>query len=287
MVKKVAVIGSFVVDLMARVPHFPEPGETVLGSFFQAGPGGKVSNQAIAAQRAGSNLAFSAMVGTDDFAEIALEAFQKEGISPEFVFQTTAAPTGAALISVDESTGQNKIAVVLGANSTFDADNLHTLENMLDGCEYLLLQLEINLDATVRLVDLAHERGIRVILNPAPVQAIPDELYRKLYLITPNEVETKFLTGICCENIENYACAAEVFFEKGVQNVILTLGEKGVYVHNREQGILIGTHNVPVIDTTGAGDAFNGGLLAGLGKGMTLQKAAAFGNVVSNLAVTK
>lgn len=285
--KKVAVIGSFVVDLMARTPHLPEPGETVLGSFFRAGPGGKGSNQAIAAKRAGCNLAFSTKIGQDAFSAIALDAFQRDGISQEYVFQDPLAPTAVALISVDEQTSQNEIVVVLGACSTFNSQDLSALDTMLDGCEYLLLQLEINADALEQIIRMAYAKGIRIILNTAPVQKIPEDLYPMLYLVTPNEVEARILTGVACEDPDGCEKVAQAFFRKGVENVILTLGKRGAYVNDRNQQVFLENYDVPVLDTTGAGDAFNGGLLAGLSQGMDLMRAAAYGNVVSNLAVTK
>ena len=198
--KKVAVVGSFVVDLTARTPHLPEPGETVLGSFFKMGPGGKGANQAVAAKRAGCELVFSTKLGQDSFAQLALDSFRQDGLPVDYVFQTDRASTATALIAVDETTSQNKIVVVLGACNTYTDEDLAKLEGMLEGCEYLLLQLEINVDATEKLIDMAHRKGIRVILNTAPVQILPEEVYPKLYLVTPNEVEARILTGIPCDD---------------------------------------------------------------------------------------
>ena len=256
--KKVAVIGSFIVDLMARTPHLPEPGETVMGSFFKAGPGGKGGNQAVAAKRAGSNLVYSTKIGKDSFAEIARASFAENGIS-----------------------------MILGASATYEEEDLEKLKEALSGCEYLLLQMEINREATERLISMAYDMGIRVILNPAPVQQLSEELYSKLYLVTPNEVEARILTEIACDDIEGCRQAARVFMEKGVERVIITIGKRGVYYYDGETEEIIGNYNVKVLDTTGAGDAFNGGLLAGLSQGMELLSAARYGNVVSNLAVTK
>lgn len=285
--KKVAVVGSFVVDLMARTPHLPEPGETVMGSYFKAGPGGKGANQAAAAKKAGSQLVFSTKIGRDSFAEIAKSSFEENGISLEYVFENSQAPTGAALISVDEATSQNEIVVVLGACSTFTDADIKTLEEALKGCEYLLLQMEINPDATEKLIRLAYKMGIKVILNTAPVQELAEELYPMLELVTPNEVEARILTGISCDDLEGCKKAARAFFEKGVKHVIITIGKRGVYFNDGEREKVISNYDVPVVDTTGAGDAFNGGLLAGLSQGMDLLSAARYGNVVSNLAVTK
>lgn len=284
---KTAVIGSFVVDLMARAPHLPEPGETVMGSCFKAGPGGKGSNQAIAAKRAGGDVVFATKIGCDDFSKLALDAFLKNEISLDYILQTDTAPTGVALISVDEQSGQNKIIVVLGACNTFDQADIQGLEKALTGCEYLLLEQEINPDATQRLIDIAYGRGIRVILNTAPVSKLPGAVYEKLYLVTPNEVEARILTGVSCDTNEGCKRAANIFFEKGVKKVIITLGKRGVYLNDAKEEHWLPNYEVPVLDTTGAGDAFNGGLLAGLSKGMPLREAAQYANVVSNLAVTK
>lgn len=285
--KKVAVVGSFVVDLMARAPHLPEPGETVTGSFFKAGPGGKGANQAAAAKRAGADLVFSTKIGKDSFGEIAKQSFTSDNISMDYVFETEDVPTGAALISVDEVTSQNEIIVVPGACSTFTDGNIDQLKQALSGCSYLLLQMEINPDATEKLIRLAADMGISVILNTAPVQALSEELYPLLEMVTPNEVEAKILTGIPCDDKEGCRKAAEVFLQKGVKKVIITIGKRGVYYYDGQTEEIIDNYDVKVVDTTGAGDAFNGGLLAGLSQGMDFLSAARYGNVVSNLAVTK
>jgi ribokinase len=284
---KVGIIGSFVVDLMARTPHLPEPGETVKGSFFKMGPGGKGFNQAIAAHRAGSELVFSTKLGKDDFARIALDTLEADRLSAEYVFTSAEAPTGIALISVEEQSFQNEIIVVPGACNTYNAADLAKLEAMLSGCAYLLLQLEINPEALEMAVDLAERRGVRIILNPAPVVPLPEGLYRKLYMVTPNEVEARTLTGVSCEDSEGCARAAALFFDRGVKKVIITLGSRGVYVHDGEREWTFANYPVKVLDTTGAGDAFNGGLLAALGKGMKLEEAAEYGNVTANLSVTR
>lgn len=285
--KKTAIVGSFIVDLMARAPHLPEPGETVKGNFFKAGPGGKGANQAVAAKRAGCELIFSTKLGRDSFAEIARQSFRREGISEEYVFETEEDSTGAALICVDEKTAQNEIVVVLGACNTFSDEDLERIKPALKDCEYLLLQLEINTDATEKLISWAFEQGIKMILNPAPVQKLPESLYEKLYLVTPNEVEARILTGIACDDLEGCKKAAEKWKRSGTENVIITLGSRGVYVYDEKEPLVLENYPVEVVDTTGAGDAFNGGLLAGLSQGMTLRQAAAYGHAVSNLSVTK
>lgn len=282
---KTAVIGSFVVDLMARAPHLPEVGETVKGSFFRLGAGGKGFNQAVAARRAGGETVFSTKLGRDEFGNVAIGALGREDLGLDYVFVTDSAPTGAALISVDENTGKNEIVVVTGACDTFGDTEIKKLRDMLEGCKYLLLQLEINVDALVKIVDMACGMGIRVVLNPAPVQKLPDELFKKLWLVTPNEVEAEIITGCPCGG--DCAEAARAFFALGVKNVIVTLGDRGVYVNDGAREGYMRNHGVKAVDTTGAGDAFNGALLAALGEGKSLFEAAEFASFGANLSVTK
>lgn len=284
---KVAIIGSFVVDLMARAPHLPEVGETLKGSLFKSGPGGKGSNQAIAAHRAGCDMFFSTKIGDDTFGEIAHSVFAEDRISKKYLFVEKNSSTGIALISVDENTSQNQIIVVPGACETFNDNDIMKLSEALDGCAYLLMQLEINIDALEKLIDIAFSKGIKVILNTAPVQSLPQNLYKKIFMVTPNEVEAKVLTGIPCDNTDNYTKIAKSFFDMGIKIVILTLGKQGVYVNDGEKETFINNYDVKVLDTTGAGDAFNGGLVAGLSMGLSIADAAMYGNIIANLSVTK
>ena len=284
---RVAVVGSFVVDLMARVSRLPKPGETVRGTIFSSGPGGKGSNQAVAAKRLGCDLLFSTKIGKDAFANIAWEAFRANGLELENIFTSDTEPTGSALIAVDELSGQNYIIVVPGACNSFSAEEIDLLVERLDACEYLLLQLEINLDATAYLVDKVKRKGIKIILNPAPFHKPEEELLRGLYLVTPNETEASSMTGLPCKSSKDCEAIAKRLFEMGVENVVITLGSSGVYVHDGKQGCLIENYPLQVVDTTGAGDAFNGGLLAALSRGEALIAAAEYGNVASNLSVTR
>ena len=285
--KKVAVVGSFVVDLIARTPHLPELGETVMGSYFKAGPGGKGANQAAAAKRAGSELVFSTKIGTDSFAEIARDSFKANGIPLEYVFENSQVPTGAALISVDEITSQNEIVVVLGACSTFTDEDIKKLEEALKDCEYLLLQMEINPDATEKLIRLANKIGIKVILNTAPVQKLTEELYPLLELVTPNEVEAKILTGIACDDTEGCRKAAQAFFEKGVKQVIASLGEDGCLFVSEEEEKFFQSNKVKAVDTTAAGDSFTAAFALALSEGKSCDEAIRFGQKVSAIVVTR
>lgn len=284
---KVTVFGSFVVDLMGRTPHLPVPGETVKGSMFKMGPGGKGFNQGVAAHKTGADVTMVTKLGKDSFANVALDAMKELNMKQDYVFVTEEAETGCALILVDENTSQNEIVVLLGACNTITDDEVDSLTNILKDSEYLLTQLETNISATNRVIDIAHKNHTKVILNTAPVQPIEDEVLKKVYLITPNEVEAEILTGIPVDSKENADKAADWFFEKGVENVLITLGGRGVYIATDEKRAIIPAYHVEAIDTTGAGDAFNGGLVAALAEGKNLWEAAAFANALAAIAVQR
>lgn len=284
---KVTVFGSFVVDLMGRTPHLPVPGETVKGSMFKMGPGGKGFNQGVAAHKAGADVTMVTKLGKDSFANVALDAMKELNMKQDHVFVTEDAETGCALILVDENTSQNEIVVLLGACNTITDDEVDSLTDVLKDSEYLLTQLETNVSAANRVIDIAHKNDTKVILNTAPVQPIDDEVLKKVYLITPNEVEAEILTGIPVDSKENADKAADWFFEKGVENVLITLGGRGVYIATKEKREIIPAYHVEAIDTTGAGDAFNGGLVAALSEGKDLWEAAAFANALAAIAVQR
>ena len=285
--KKVTVFGSFVVDLMGRTPHLPVPGETVKGSMFRMGPGGKGFNQGVAAHKAGAEVAMVTKLGEDSFAEVALAAMRELKMDTRYIFRTGESETGAALIMVDEATSQNEIVVVLGACNSITDSEVESLGVLLSESEYLLTQLETNVSAVERVVKMAGERGAKVILNTAPVQAISDELLSRVDLITPNEVEAEILTGIPVTSEENAARAADWFFARGVKEVIITLGDRGVYVATKQRRGRIPAFQVKAVDTTGAGDAFNGGLVTALTEGQTLWEAAVFASALAALSVQK
>lgn len=284
---KVTVFGSFVVDLMGRTPHLPVPGETVKGSMFKMGPGGKGFNQGVAAHKAGADVTMVTKLGKDSFANVALDAMKELNMKQDYVFVTEEAETGCALILVDENTSQNEIVVLLGACNTITDDEVDSLTDILKDSEYLLTQLETNVSATNRVIDIAHKNHTKVILNTAPVQPIEDEVLKKVYLITPNEVEAEILTGIPVDSKENADKAADWFFEKGVENVLITLGGRGVYIATDEKRAIIPAYHGEAIDTTGAGDAFNGGLVAALAEGKNLWEAAGFANALAAVAVQR
>ena len=285
--KKVAVFGSFVVDLMARASHLPKPGETVKGSIFKMGAGGKGFNQGVAAHKSGADVAMITKVGHDTFADVALNVMDELNLSKEHILYNQDVSTGSAIIMVDEQTSQNKIIIVPGACSTITAQEVDNLRPLLKECAYVLLQLEVNQEANERVVDIAKECGCKVILNTAPYQPVRDEFLSKVYMVTPNEVEAEMMTGIHVEGLDTAKKAAEVFYDKGVEVVLITLGERGVFIsdHGREE--IISAFKVDAVDTTGAGDAFNGGLLTALSEGKDIWEASRFASALAALSVQR
>lgn len=287
MKQKVTVFGSFVVDLMARAPHLPTPGETVRGSLFKQGAGGKGFNQGIAAHKAGGEVVMITKVGNDSLAKVAYEAMDAVGLSKEHVFVNEEVATGTALVCVGEDSGQNQIIIVPGACNTITEEDLAEVRELIESSAYVLLQLEVNQDANERVAQLAKEKGVRVIINTAPYQPMEDEFLKGAYLVTPNEVEAEEFTGIAVKDLESADRAAAVFFAKGVENVLITLGSRGVYLATKDRSEIIPGFRVDAIDTTGAGDAFNGGLLAALSEGKELRQAIPFAQAVAALSVQR
>ena len=283
--KKTVVFGSFVVDLMGRTPHLPAAGETVKGTVFKMGPGGKGFNQGVAAHKAGADVTMVTKLGRDTFADIALNTMKELGMKQDRILYSDDTETGCALIMVDENTSQNEIVVILGSCNTISDAEVDSLEDLLDGCEYMLTQLETNVSSVERIVDIACKKGVKVILNTAPVQPISDELLGKVDLITPNEVEAEILTGVKVDSEEAADKAAEWFFGKGVKRVLITLGGRGVYINTGDKKGIIPAYKVNAIDTTGAGDSFNSGFLYGKLNGYSLEESCKIGNWVASKAI--
>ena len=284
---KVVVFGSFVVDLMARSPHLPVPGETVKGSVFKMGPGGKGFNQCVAAHKAGADVVMITKLGKDSFADVALNTMDELGMTKESLFYSDDVETGIALILVDENTSRNEIIIVPGACNTITPEEVAKIENVIKESEYVLLQLEVNQDANELVADMANRYGCKVIVNTAPYAKISDEFLSKAYMVTPNEVEAEELTGVHVDSLESAHEAAEYFYKKGVQKVIITLGSRGVFVSSDGREEIVPAFKVDAVDTTGAGDAFNGGLLAALSEGKDIWEAVRFANGLAALSVQK
>lgn len=285
----ITVMGSFIVDLMARAPHLPEHGETIKGSHFQIGPGGKGSNQGVAASRSGASVTMITKIGADPFAKIALDSFQREGMDTRYVMQDERYPTGTALIMVDENTSENQIVVTIGACEHIAPEEIEAARNNIENSRVLLTQLETNLDAVEKAVEIAHAKGVTIILNPAPapLHPLPDELLARIDILTPNETEASILSGVKVVNMDDAKRAARVLKAKGIGNVIITMGSKGALVLTDSTEYIIDPIKVKVVDTTGAGDAFNGGLATALAEGRDIVQAVAFANATGALSVTK
>lgn len=284
---KVVVLGSFVTDLTSRSDRLPVPGETVLGSSFQMGPGGKGSNQAVAAHRAGADVTMITKIGQDVFGREALEFYRQEGMDTTYILEDEKCATGCALINVDSQTAQNQIVVIIGACDHITHEDLLSCRQQIEGAGILLLQHEINEEARYEAVEMAYKTGVKIILNPAPAAAIPSEIMEKLEIITPNETEVQALTGVCVKTEEDAGKAAKILFQKGVKQVVITMGSMGAYAADQNKSEWIPRLSVDAVDTTGAGDAFNGGFVTAISEGKDLFTALRYGNVAGALSVTK
>ena len=285
--RPIVVFGSFVVDLTSRSSGLPVPGQTILGSWFKYGPGGKGSNQAVAAHRAGADVTLVTKLGRDMFANVALDFYKAEGMCTDYILRDDEKSTGVALILVDEESAQNEIVVVSGACQNITPEDVERSRALIEGASILLLQHEINPEAQRAAIEIAHAAGVRIVLNPAPAMPIPDDLLAMIDTVTPNETEAQALTGVKVTDEARARCAAQVFLDKGVKNVVITMGALGVYVTDGKRGEMLPRLNVEAIDTTGAGDAYNGGFVTALSEGRDLFEAARYGNATGALSVTK
>ncbi len=275
--RKVAVIGSSNTDMVIKSGHLPLPGETVIGGKFTMNAGGKGANQAVAAARLGGDVIFLARVGNDAFGKEAIDGFRKEHIDTEHISIDDEMPSGVALILVDEK-GENSISVSLGANEKLMPEHMSPLQSELPKDSLLLVQLETPIETVAHLAQLAKANDFRLILNPAPAQALPAAVLKDLYMITPNAIEAELLTGIPVKDDESAQKAALALRASGVQNVIITMGGDGAYVLNNHLDERVPASPTKVVDTTAAGDTFNGALLVALNEGKSLKASIEFGH---------
>lgn len=286
MKNKIVVVGSSNTDMIVKSDKFPEPGETLLGGNFYISPGGKGANQAVAAARLGGEVIFICKVGDDDFGKRSVEGYKKEGINTQYIMTDHSHPSGVALISVN-SAGENKITVAPGANGDFMKEDIQTQKDLLSQAEIILLQLEIPLGTIGQVLKLAGENNIKVVLNPAPAQTLPDWYYKDLFLITPNETEAEQLTGISIEDENSALKASKRLVEMGVKNVVITMGKKGAFVFTNEYTGLVPAPKRDVVDTTGAGDVFNGALVVALAQKKEWEESVTFACMAASLSVSK
>lgn len=283
----VAILGIFVADLAFRAGRMPAIGETIAGSGFKMGPGGKGSNQAVAAARVGARVTFISKIGRDDFGHVALDTWQREGIVTS-VSQSDTEPTGAAFIYVNDKTGNNAIIVVPGAASTISAADIDRAADVIRDAAVFVTQLEQPIPAALRGLEIARGAGTTTVFNPAPAEPVPDAIYSLCDYVTPNESEASLLTGVNVASLDDARRAGDVFLAKGARAALITLGENGALLHSRATSIHIPIFDAgPVVETTGAGDAFNGGFAAALAKGDAPEAAARFGSAVAGISVTR
>jgi len=284
--KKLVVLGSVNADHILQVGNFPRPGETVVGHGYQVIPGGKGANQAVAAARLGADVSFLACVGDDDFGARMIERFRDDGIDTSGVMSMADTPTGIAFIQI-VSSGENCIAISPEANGNFTPDILEQNMGLIRSADMVLMQLEIPLETIEIAAREAQKSGAVVVLNPAPAQPLPDSLLSNLSMITPNETEAELLTGIKVENESDAHKAAKILHDKGVETVILTLGEKGAYLSSSEGSRLVEGYDVRAVDSTAAGDTFNGALVAALQQGKDVYAAIEFAHAAAAISVTR
>ena len=284
--KKIAVIGSSNTDMVIKSDRIPVPGETVLGGNFFMNPGGKGANQAVAAARMDGNVTFIAKVGNDLFGKESIANWQKENIDTKHVIIDESNPSGVALIMVD-SKGENCISVALGANASLSPKDLQSAKNIIENSDIVLMQLETPLDTITTAAKWAYNKGVKVILNPAPAAKLPLELLQYLYLITPNETEAELLTNIKVTDQVSAKKAADILHLMGVKNVIITMGKQGAYLSCSSFNEIIPAYKVTAIDTVAAGDVFNGALAVALSENMDWITAVKLAQKAASISVTR
>jgi ribokinase len=286
--KNILVVGSSNTDLIIKVPEIPRPGETLLGGKFQTFPGGKGANQAVAAARAGGEVVFIAAVGDDAYGAEAIRGYKEDGINTEDIKICKGIPSGIAMITVSHQ-GENAITVASGANGELSPSDLEEAEEPFEEADYMLIQLETPLETVQKAVELCAELDTRVILNPAPAAALPDEILKMVDIITPNETEAEKLSGTRVSDEESAKKAADVLHQRGVHTVIITMGSQGAFLSDPVTGLqtMIPGFHVKAIDTTAAGDVFNGQLAVSLAEGGLMEEAILQAHAAAALSVQK
>lgn len=283
--QKILVIGSSNTDMTVKTQTLPRPGETLIGGEFKMGAGGKGANQAVAARRLGGDVTFVCKVGRDLFGDNSIKGYEREGLDTSRILRSDK-PSGVALIMVDAK-GENCISVASGANSDITEADIDSVSDLIREASLLVLQLEMPTPCVLKAAKLAFESGVKVLLNPAPACALPDEIFRYIYLMTPNQTESEFFTGVPVHDEESAAKAAEVLRGRGVKDVIMTMGSKGSMAFTEEGVFFTPARKVQAVDTTAAGDTFCGALAVAIVEGKSLKEAAGFATAASALTVQK
>lgn len=283
---RILVVGSSNTDMVIKTNHLPRPGETVLGGTFLMNPGGKGANQAVTIARLGGRVAFICKTGSDIFGHQSQMLFEEEGIDTSYIFSDSKNPSGVALITVDAH-AENCIVVASGANANLLPTDIAKVEEAVEQADLILLQLEIPMETVEYVSEIAFRKNKKVILNPAPAHPLSAALLKHLYLITPNETEAELITGVKITD-EISACeAARALADMGVQNIIITLGSKGALAYCDGELAIIPAFKVEAVDTTAAGDVFNGALTVALSEGRSMSEAVRFACKASAISVTR
>lgn len=283
---KIVVVGSSNTDMIVKVPRIPRPGETILGGRFSTAAGGKGANQAVAAARSGASVTFIARVGDDALGRQTLRTLKDEGIDLDYVRIDSVESSGVALILVDES-GENSIAVASGANARLSPDDVGAAEGVIRDVDILLMQLETPIATVAAAAGIAERAGVKVIVNPAPACHLDDAFLETVSVITPNESELELLTGIPALDPGSVDRGALTLLNKGLDAVIVTMGSKGAYLKTQNEAMIIPAFPVEAVDTTAAGDVFNGALSVALAEGQSWANAIRYANAAAAISVTR
>jgi ribokinase len=284
--KRIVVIGSCNTDMVIKTDRLPTPGETVLGGTFLMNAGGKGANQAVTAARQGGQVTFISKTGNDVFGKQSVELYNAEGINTDFIFSDPKNPSGVALITVD-SHGENCIVVASGANGSLSKADIESAREEIGRASFVLMQLEIPIETVEYAAEVARDKGVSVILNPAPARNLSEKLLKCLYVITPNEHEAEMLSGIKVTDWASAKKAADIISAKGVSNVVITMGAQGAFVKEADQYFTVEATRVIAIDTTAAGDSFSGSFCVGLAEGKTIKEAVQVATRVAAITVTR
>jgi ribokinase len=282
---KITVIGSMVMDNVAKMAKFPQAGETVLGATLEFFPGGKGANQCVSVARLGGDVEMVGMLGKDGNGEVFRNIFKDEGIKSDNVFSCDK-PTAVAQIQINEE-GQNRICVIPCANFEFGLEELDKVDEIIKQTELVILQLELRLDITKEIIRRVHGYGKTILLNPAPAVKLEKEILGMVDYITPNETELSILTDMPTDTDEEVIAAAKELLSYGTKTVVATIGSRGALIATKERVEIVGGYKVQAIDTVAAGDSFNGALAVALTEGKSLKEAVQFANAMGALTVTK
>jgi ribokinase len=284
--KKIVVIGSSNTDMVVKADRLPVPGETILGGKFMMNAGGKGANQAVAVSRLGGKVFFITKTGNDLFGKRSIEMFREENIDTDYVFSDMNNPSGVALIMVDEN-GENSIVVASGSNGTLSNEDIDKARSLIESADILLMQLEVPIETLEYAAKIAHEKKVKVVLNPAPAAFLSNEFLKCVNIIIPNKTEAEMLSGIKIEDWETARKAAETIGGKGIENVIVTLGSKGALIKEDDTFHEVPVEKIKAVDSTAAGDTFCGAFCVALSEGKSLLGAVNFANKAAGISVTR